>query len=171
MSPGPELLTPRLRLRPLGSADFPAFAAMSADAEAMHFIGAGGPQPADLAWRSLAMLIGHWTLRGYGQWALEERATGAFVGRAGLLYLEGFPEPEMAWMLARPHWGRGLAEEAVRATLQDAHTTHGIHRPISMIRAGNRRSQALAQRLGAQREGEIDFMGGPIEVWRHAARE
>jgi hypothetical protein len=28
--------------------------------------------------------IGHWFIRGYGFWAVEEKATGAYCGQVGL---------------------------------------------------------------------------------------
>jgi RimJ/RimL family protein N-acetyltransferase len=78
------ITTGRLILRPLRESDLDAYAAMTADPEVMRFLGEGRTLDREDAWRSMAMLIGHWTLRGFGMWALEERATGKFVGRAGL---------------------------------------------------------------------------------------
>ena len=64
------------------------------------------------AWRQIAMIIGHWQLRGYGLWAVEERATGALVGRIGLFKPEGWPGFELGWMLRRDAWGQGYATRA-----------------------------------------------------------
>jgi hypothetical protein len=41
------------------------------------------------SWRHLAFLVGHWKLRGYGMWAVEEKETGTFVGRIGFADPEG----------------------------------------------------------------------------------
>lgn len=54
-----------------------------------------------VSWRQLALWRGHWDLRGFGMWALEERASRAFVGRVGLHYPEGWPDREVGWTLAR----------------------------------------------------------------------
>jgi RimJ/RimL family protein N-acetyltransferase len=64
-----------------------------------------------------AMLLGHWQLRGYDSWALEERATGAFVGRCGFHRPEGWPGIEIGWVLRRETWGLGLAREAAQTAL------------------------------------------------------
>ena len=68
----PILSTARLKLRQFRGADWDAYAAMCADPEVMRHIGAGGPLARDDAWRSMSGMLGHWTLRGYGMWAVEE---------------------------------------------------------------------------------------------------
>src|SRR5262245_7559637 len=72
------LETERLRLRMFRETDLDAYAAMSADPEVMRYLGATGEPLTRLeAWRQMAMVLGHWQLRGYGPWAVEERASGA----------------------------------------------------------------------------------------------
>src|SRR5215472_5303191 len=101
----PLLDTPRLRLRPPAESDFNDYASLCADAEVMRYVGDRGPLSREDAWRQLAMLIGHWALRGYGMWVVEELGSGAFVGRVGLHNPEGWPEREVGWALARLHGG------------------------------------------------------------------
>ena len=72
----PTIETPRLRLTALNERHFDDYAAMLADPDSTRWIGDGLPLDRTNAWRSLAMLIGHWQLRGYGMWALELKATG-----------------------------------------------------------------------------------------------
>lgn len=154
-----SLETERLLLRPFRQDDFDAYAAMCADAEVMRFIGDGAPLSREDAWRNMAMVAGHWSLRGFGMWAVEERATRAFVGRVGLYYPEGWPGREVGWALARPHWGKGYALEAARASL--AHAFHTLHWPraISLIDPENQRSIRVAERLGERLEGEAQVRG------------
>ncbi|MBL8324386.1 MAG: GNAT family N-acetyltransferase [Rubrivivax sp.] len=168
----PTFHTARLVLRAFTEADLDAYGAMCADEEVMRHIGAGGPVGRDIAWRQMALFAGHWALKGYGMWALEDRATGALVGRAGFLNPEGWPANELGWLLARPHWGHGLAHEAAGAAR--AHGRRALEltgKLISLIRAENLRSIALARRLGAEHEETIEFMGGVAQMWRHPAAE
>ena len=79
-----ELETARLRLRQIRESDLDAFAAFHADAEVMKFLGDGKPQDRGGAWRSMAGILGHWALRGFGMWAAELKETRACVGRIGL---------------------------------------------------------------------------------------
>jgi RimJ/RimL family protein N-acetyltransferase len=141
---------------------------MCADAEVMRYIGNGGAVERDMAWRQMASFAGHWVLRGYGMWAVVETASGALVGRAGFLNPEGWPANELGWLLARPFWGRGFAYEAALAARRHGREALGQRgRLISLIRADNTRSLALARRLGAAHEETIQFMGGEAQVWRH----
>ena len=110
----PTLDTARLRLRPWHDDDLEPYAAMCADPEVMRYMGDGATLSRGDAWRSMAMFVGHWQLRGYGMWAVEERATRPFVGRVGLHRPEGWPGLEVGWMLDRATWGRGYATEAGR---------------------------------------------------------
>ncbi|MBL8346217.1 MAG: GNAT family N-acetyltransferase [Rubrivivax sp.] len=168
----PTLHTERLVLRPFAEGDLDAYAEMNADAEVMRHIGAGGPVGRDIAWRQMALFAGHWALRGYGMWAVEEKASGRLVGRAGFLNPEGWPANELGWLLARPHWGRGFAYEAAAAARRHGRVAMGLSgRLISLIRAENQRSLALARRLGARLEETIEFMGATAQVWRHPEHE
>jgi RimJ/RimL family protein N-acetyltransferase len=113
----------------------------------------------------MAMLAGHWQLRGYGMRAVEERATGALVGRVGLHYPEGWPDREVAWALARPFWGRGYAAEAARAALDEAFGRLHWSRAISLIDPQNTRSIRLAERLGEHLEGQATVRGHRVAVY------
>jgi RimJ/RimL family protein N-acetyltransferase len=161
--------TTRLKLRPFRDADWDDYAAMSADPEVMRHIGAGGPVSRDDAWRSMAVMLGHWELRGYGMYAIEERATGRLVGRTGFIDPPGWPGFEIGWLLAREHWGRGYAREAAQAAMYVAFGMLGRESAISLIRPGNERSIKLVEALGATLAERLDdFLGGPALVYRHA---
>ena len=76
----PTINTERLTLRAFTAADFEAYAPIMADPEVTKFLGEGHPLSRSDAWRQLAMILGHWTLRGFGLWAVEERATPPLNG-------------------------------------------------------------------------------------------
>lgn len=162
-----EIATPRLLLRQFRAADHVAYAAMCADPEVMRHIGVGGPISSDDAWRSIAGMLGHWQLLGYGMWAIKLRATGALIGRAGFIDPPGWPGFEIGWLLAREHWGSGYAREAAEVALAQAFGPMGRHEAISLVRPGNARSIRLAEALGARPEQHIDFMGGETLLFRH----
>jgi len=160
--------TERLTLRMIHPDDLDAYAAMCADAEVMRYIGEGGPVGRDRAWGQLAFFLGHWPMRGYGMWAIEDRASGRLTGRAGFIHPEGWPGLELGWLLARDAWGHGYATEACRAALAQGRAQFGNEELISLIRPDNQRSVAVAQRLGATLSRQVDFMGAPSRVYVHA---
>lgn len=167
----PTLTTARLTLRAFRESDLDALAAMQADPEVMRHLGvgpsAGKPRTRDESWTGMAVLMGQWLLKGYGSFALEENATGQFIGRAGILHLAGWPEPELAYALVRSAWHKGYAEEACRAALAWAFPATGAERIVSYIKPDNVPSARLAERLGAVNEGMGEILGSPCQVWVH----
>lgn len=144
----PVIETPRLILRGWEARDLEPYAEMSADPEVMRFIGDGRVLDAAQSWREVALHVGHWALRGYGQWALERKEDGASVGRAGLWNPPGWPGLEVGWKLARVVWGNGYATEAGEAAIAWAWENLDEPRLISLIQPGNERSIQVAERLG-----------------------
>jgi len=161
----PVLETERLRLREWREADFEAFAELYADEAQARYI--GGVHSRDDAWRRMACFAGHWSLRGYGQWALEEKSTRAFAGWSGLWNPEGFPDREIAWSLTPASRGKGLAQEAGRRARSFAYETLGWDTAISLIAIGNEPSVKVAERLGAVFERTVQFRGSKCAIYRH----
>lgn len=160
-----ELETDRLLLRQFTDDDLDAFAGIQADPIAARYIGDGTPTDRETSWRLMAMFLGHWTLRGHGQYAVEERATGAFAGRVGLWHPEGWPGLEIGWLIGRDRWGRGYATEAGRAVARAAFDELGVKRLISVIRPDNAASIQVARKLGAAHDDTIDLQGHHVQVY------
>jgi RimJ/RimL family protein N-acetyltransferase len=159
------LETERLRLRHFVETDLDSYAPICADAETMRYIGLGMPLSRADAWRSIAMLLGHWQLRGYGMWAVEDKATGAFLGRIGLHYPEAWPVLEVGWLLDRAHWGRGLATEGGRAAMQFGFERLNLSRISSVIHPLNKASIRVAEKLGMKRERTTQVLGIDVVIY------
>ena len=159
------LETQRLLLRHFRPADIEPYAAMCADPEVMRYVGERGVLSREDAWRQMAMLAGHWQLRGFGMWVVEERATGSFVGRVGLHFPDGWPDQEIAWALTRSQWGKGFAFEAASAALAYAFGSLHWPRAISLIDPANSRSIRLAERLGERFETEVEVRGHRVSLY------
>jgi RimJ/RimL family protein N-acetyltransferase len=165
MIPIPTLTTERLILRAFRDDDLDAYAEICADPEVMRYLGDGKTLSRAEAWRQMAFIVGHWQLRGFGLWALEETESGRFIGRAGLLQPEGWPGFEVGWTLGRASWGKGYATEAAREALRYAFEVLDRDHVISLIRPDNHPSIRVAERLGEQLEGEVEFFGGPTLIY------
>lgn len=149
MAVSPELETARLRLRPLRLEDFDTWAVAAADAKMTEYL--GGPQPRPVAWRAFMAMAGCWALHGFAMFSVLEKATGRWVGRVGPWRPEGWPGNEIGWGLAREGEGRGYAFEAAVAATDWAFATLGWQDVIHCIDPGNKRSEAVALRLGSRR--------------------
>ncbi|MGC9420706.1 MAG: GNAT family N-acetyltransferase [Rhodovulum sp.] len=163
----PVLETERLVLRGPNARDFPVLRAFYAS-DRSRFV--GGPKSAEDAWRQLATEIGHWTLRGYGRWVAEEKASGAAAGLIGLWNPEGWPEPEIGWDLFEGFEGKGYATEAARAARDHAYGVMGWSTAISLVAPENTPSARVAERLGAQPERTLALERfGTVTIYRHPA--
>jgi RimJ/RimL family protein N-acetyltransferase len=141
--------TPRLRLQLPSAADAQAFLDIHQDPEVLKYVVLGAASTGlTAAWRNIATIVGHWHMRGYGQWAVVERDSGLVVGRVGLWNPEGWPGIELGWVIHREHWGRGFATEAALAALAWAWTHVDVDEIISMIQPDNVRSLRVAAKLG-----------------------
>lgn len=164
----PVLQTERLILRPNRLQDFEPYAAFYASDRATW---RGGRRSRHEAWRAFCAEIGHWQMRGYGFWAVEEKATGAYAGQVGLFNPEGWPEEEIGWLLMEGFEGRGIATEAALAARAHAYGTLGWPTAVSIIHEDNARSIALALRLGCRHVGVCQPGNMPLQIYRHPAPE
>jgi RimJ/RimL family protein N-acetyltransferase len=168
----PVLDTARTRLRALRLSDMDAWAEILGSDRARFM---GGAMTRDDAFVELAASAGGWMLRGTGFWAVEDRATGAVLGFAGVNMEPSDREPELGWFLRERAEGQGYAFEAARAA-RDWAWAQGIPSLVSYVDPGNARSARLAARLGAARDAraEAAFAGtadAGVEVWRHPPPE
>jgi RimJ/RimL family protein N-acetyltransferase len=162
----PVLETERLRMRAHSVDDFPALKAMWSEEAVTRYIG-GKPMRPDECWTRLLRYRGLWPLLGYGYWAVEEKASGRFVGDVGFADFHRLIEPalggtpEMGWVLASEAHGKGYASEAVRAALRwlDA---QGERRSVCIIDPGNEPSLRLAAKNGFREYARAIFMDDEV---------
>ena len=162
MIPGdsrPILETDRLALRCLAIDDLDALGAIQADPEVMRYF-PPGPRSRDETLRDLERCIALQELHGYSLWATVEKSTGLLIGRCGLLpqNLQGAEVVELAYLIDRARWGRGLATEAASAIRDHAFGRLGLGRVVSIIHRDNLSSRRVAEKLGMRPERMIQFL-------------
>lgn len=161
-----ELSTNKLFLRKPVETDWEPLTHYYADVECMKYT--RGRALADWeVWRSVATIIGHWEMRGYGPYTLVKKATQQVIGLSGLWYPLEWPSPEVMWGLVRNEWGKGFAREAAGAVLSMASTHVPEFHLISIISPENVNSIRLAESLGAVYENTIPFRDTEASVYRH----
>ena len=173
MNAASSIETDRLRLRGWRDNDFDAYEAIFRDPEVSHFI-TKLPSRSE-AWRSMAAAVGHWTLRGYGPWAVERKSDGMLIGRIGFWYPAGWPALELIWAVARREWGKGYASEGARAAMAHGFDALKLTKITSHIDRRNFRSQAVAKRLGQRPGGSVEILVGqerfPVVAWEITREE
>jgi RimJ/RimL family protein N-acetyltransferase len=164
---GPVIETARLKLRAWQESDIAPNTAMLADPASGRFITADNKPITDafVGWRNAAIISGHWALHGFGMFVVEQKRTGKFVGRVGPWFPPGWPGFEVGWGVAHEFRGKGYAVEAARASIDWSFATFEIDRIVHCIDRENIASQAVAQRLGAVIEHEIDLFGHVADLW------
>lgn len=146
--------TERLRCRQWEVGDLEAIFAVYSDPDAMRWVGEGEPITREQCEQWLTVTAANYEKRGYGMFALEERASGMVVGFCGLVHPGGQEEAEVKYALMRSHWGRGLASEAIPALLDYGHRAHELTEIIATVHPDNLASQRVLVKSGLQKSAE-----------------
>jgi RimJ/RimL family protein N-acetyltransferase len=159
-----ELQTGRLRLRPFRIGDVEELHGVLGDPEAMQWYPAPFTLEETESW--VRTNLDRYRRDGTGLWAIEDRATGEFLGDCGLVHqlVDGVDEVEVGWHVKRSRWGQGIAPEAGGACRDRAFNDLGLDRIISLIRPENVQSRRVAAKLGMAVEKETAFGS---HGWKH----
>ncbi len=139
--------TNRLILRTPTPDDLPVYAAFYAVSD-VKVGGYRGNRSADEVAAILDRDMAHWRAKGFGMFLLEEKATGAVVGGAGLSHPNHWPSHELTWWLMPDARGKGFATEASRAVITWGYDVLGWPQVETHMRDENLPARNLALRLG-----------------------
>jgi len=151
--------TERLLLRRWRNEDSEPFGRMNGDPVVMeHFPALLSKAESD---RSIDWIEAHFERHGFGLWAAELRATGAFIGFIGLA-IPRFEAPftpcvEIGWRLDPANWGRGLATEGAQAVARHAFDVLKLDEVVSFTIPANLRSRRVMEKLGMTHDPRDDF--------------
>ena len=174
MQQGPPFATPvletaRLRLRGRTLDDFAFFREMWADPAVTRYID-GKPRSEEDTWTKFLRMIGHWSVMGFGYWAVEEKESGALIGEAGFADFKRDTAPplalapEMGWALASFAHGKGYAAEAVAAAIEWGDDFFSGGRMSCIIGRENAPSVRLAEKCGFALAGTAVYHGEEVLV-------
>jgi RimJ/RimL family protein N-acetyltransferase len=173
----PDLRTARLRLRPFTEADGAAHLALYQDPEVTRHLARGpfvGDQVAARSRRAVDKFARHWTEKGFGVFAVEELATGRFLGQCGLNPIDELGQIEILYAFERAAWGQGIATEAARAALAYGFEQADLPRIVAVTRPEHARSRHVLEKLGMRYERDVHVFGGDAVLYaldRDAYRE
>lgn len=150
------LETERLILRRLVPQDLDALYALYRDPLLRRYFPEGTLTLAETREELEWFLNGHPHHPELGLWATILKENGQFIGRCGLLpwTIDDQFEVEIAYLLAREHWGQGLASEAARGIANYAHQELGLTRLVCLIDRDNVASIRVAEKTGMTFEKE-----------------
>jgi RimJ/RimL family protein N-acetyltransferase len=152
--------TERLRLRDWTDSDAEPFATLNADPRVMEFFPAKLDRAASDA--LMAKIRANLARDGYGLYAVEVKATAAFIGFVGLaapnFEAHFTPATEIGWRLARTAWGQGFASEAAAAVRDHAFADLRLNALISFTAEWNRPSRRVMERIGMTHDPADDFI-------------
>jgi RimJ/RimL family protein N-acetyltransferase len=147
---------------------------MLADPEIVRFVG-GVPVSREDTWRKLIAGQGLWAVLGFGYWAVENKADGAYLGQLGFAdfkrgmtpSIEGLPE--IGWMLAPHAQGKGIATEAALGALGWADEALAGREIVAIIDQDNLASIRVAEKAGFAFREPGTYKDQPILVFRRRA--
>jgi RimJ/RimL family protein N-acetyltransferase len=157
-----EIETDRLLLRRFSEEDLDDFVALHSEPEVTRFIRALDRAEAEERLRNDEV---EWRERGHGMLAVLAKASGEFLGRAGLKYWPQFDEIELGWALRRAVWDHGYATEAGRACVELGFAELAVPYLTAMINRANQRSIAVAERLDLSPVRDDELLGEPVVVY------
>ena len=154
----PIIETERLILRRMMAYDAPALHAMLSDAQTMRF------------W----LTTPHTTLAETEAWVADGVAAMARGDGVDFVVLEGdrligrvafWMGNEIGFLFSRAVWGKGYAQEAMRAVLRYGFDHRGFKSVRADVDPGNERSLKLLERVGFQRTGTAERTFKIGETW------
>ena len=96
---------------------------------------------------------------GYGRFACVWKDTGEVIGFSGLKFVPEIGDTELGYRFFEEHWGKGLATEAGRASIEFARSDLGLQRLVAMVHPENVASARVVSKLGFSVERKLAYSG------------
>ena len=140
---------------------------MYSDPVGARWVHDGKPLPFDLCEKWLQVTANNYVNRGYGMFTLEDRASKEILGFCGLVHPNNQDDAEVKYVIARAHWGKGLASEILPQLVSYGVARHGLERIIATIAPENTASQRVLLKSGfvLEREKMDDSGGTQFYAW------
>ncbi|MEM8728411.1 MAG: GNAT family N-acetyltransferase [Pseudomonadota bacterium] len=169
----PNINTTRLTLRAMRAEDFDRFAEIwSAPGVEQQAI--DGPLSLGQAWGVFLRAAGHWHMTGFGEWAIEDRASRRMIGMTGFGYsvsdlgVDFDSYPEASVLLSPEAQRQNIGAEALSAAHDwfDRVITGPL---VARVRLDNTVGATLAAELGYAPLRVLDEPTGPIQLLRRTS--
>jgi len=162
----PTIVTSRLRLRAFTEEDVGPLHRVLGDREVVRYFPSPNPPSRDKVQELIARQLRHWEQHGFGWWALEPRWHNELIGWSGLGFLQETEEVEVAYLLDKAFWGKGLATEAAQASLQYGFQELELECIIAIVHPDNMASQRVIAKLGMSFVDQAHYFG--MDCYRYS---
>ncbi|HEV2667744.1 MAG TPA: GNAT family N-acetyltransferase [Blastocatellia bacterium] len=151
------LETNRLVLRLLAPADAADLYRIYSDPETIKFMGKAPDSVEEERNHIQSHIAQHYEKNGVGLWATVLKENNRLIGRCGLMrkQIDGVEEVEIAYLLDREYWGKGLATEAAEAIVKHGYAKYGFRRIVAVIHPQNVASIRVVEKIGMKYERDI----------------
>lgn len=161
--------TPRLILREMRDDDAAGMFDLGSRPEVLQYLAEAPLTDIEQSREVIRYVQKQYAEHGIGRFAVEWKATGEFVGWAGLKYLT---EPlngcvnyhDLGYRLLPRFWSMGIATEASRASLDFGFEQMGLEKIYAGIMPSNAGSCAVARKVGMRFVNEF-LLEGAVWHW------
>jgi ribosomal-protein-alanine N-acetyltransferase len=160
------ITTSRLVLRPLAEEDVDPLHRILGDRDVLRYFPNTNPPARDRVQKLISGQLKHWEERGYGWWAIERRSPNGLIGWSGLQFLPETEEVEVAYLLGKAFWGRGLATEAAQACLQYGFEQVELESIVAIVHPENGASRRVIEKLGMSFVDRARYFG--MDCYRYS---
>jgi [ribosomal protein S5]-alanine N-acetyltransferase len=156
LHPNLTIETERLLLRPFCLDDIEPSYVMNLDAEVSRYTADGGVvSREEIKRRIVENVFGDYEKYGFGRLAVELKTENKFIGFAGLKYLDDLKEVDLGYRFMKEYWGKGIATEAAKASVNFGFETLGLNKIVAMVLPENRSSIRVLEKLNFTFEKEF----------------
>ncbi len=156
------LETSRLYFRKFDPRDLEPMARIFSDPDVMKYLGGKTRSLEQTCDYIVWVIMKDWIEHGFGWWALEHKETGKLMGYCGLRHIDGAPEVDVGYCLAREYWGQGFATEAVRVSLRYGFEALKLDRIFGVVAPENTASRRVLEKVGMKYEKMASYCD-----WEH----
>lgn len=145
-------------LRKFAVDDLPAMSRMYADEDVMKYIGLGGPVDENTTRQMINAFMRSYDTKGFGIWGCVEKSTGELIGHCGFNTLPD-GNIEIAYLLDKPYWGKGIATSIALETLKYGTENLGLKKIVALAYPQNIASIRVIEKIGLIYLGEKEYFG------------
>jgi len=141
------LTTQRTYLRAFNLLDLDLLYNLHKNPDVMHYF-ASGPRTKLQTLNNLKYFIAHQTKYNFSEWAVFEKDSHKFIGRAGPLLWEESKEIEIGYVLNKNFWGLGFATELAKSLISYIFSNLNFKHIIAVTAANNLASRRVLEKSG-----------------------